>query len=282
MTIEQAGNADPTTFELHVADFLNPELTLSLEDQLETMSIFWHQLGHELPAFDQSIIDRLTHVAETNPALRIMPAPLLDLEGRATIIENAKAFRQNQFSKTEQGLWIPSSGTVYGELLPDPTNMMMTKTHSFPLVYRAPQGSDLIVGREPWIQAMTRAGKLTQAYNGTSWTAVVIDANPLSGREPHKSPGDLFSAIEPSVTPETMLGLHLLQHVSGTLEPNLAVNFVNEAVGKVRYTTSRLEALVEIAGVRWYGGHGRVRLGHWVADYYGDPTFGTPVAYNAL
>lgn len=263
----------PGTPELAVQAFIDPNVQIHLTQQLETMQEFWAKLGYSMVELGGVDTDLVCDAALANPTLRLVPAPLLDLAGRTQVVEAAKQFRGNCLSNSEEGLWIPNTGTVYGELLRDPTDMMRSKYFTYPLVYNGPDGVP-VIGRQAWIETMVDHGKLVQDEEGRHWTVSLLDVAVDAARHPDKSPGELFAATHATITPETVLTVHLLHQANGTPNTELAVNFANEAVGQVN-VDGAIEDIVEVSGVRWYAPVGRVRLGHWVGSYYPDKTFGT-------
>ncbi|HSW37020.1 MAG TPA: hypothetical protein VLG37_01470 [Candidatus Saccharimonadales bacterium] len=248
-------------------DFLNPDVSIDLETQLDVMTSFWKELGVVLRA-DLLIPHQRTHleqVLETHPGHRVVPTLLSQgnlADARSQLAEAAKgAFGKNQFHDSLSPLWTPDQSYLYGKLLADPDQPVKDGRKSYGLGYKMPDGS--VVGRDAYLPLLMNTGQIVEGNDGTLWTFPVMDVQVRAPRT-YESAGNLHALVSPTNTPEGLLAMQLLHQANGTPNPAWAVDFANEAVYELD-KNGKPKTLVSVAGVGWGPDGRQVCLGDWRA-----------------
>lgn len=265
-----AGEADAThgedqAFRDKVCDFLDPEVELSAESQIEFMREFWGKLGFEVPGLDEGQQAKLTETIERNPGKRVIPSPLLSVNWRKSVARDArKAFPAQQFNADGEALWTPDrTETLYGRLLRWPESAVNEDRISYGLRYKSPTGE--IVGREAFEKALLESGQAVRGANLDTWVFPVMDAQVHSKRTTYATASDLYKGVGPTEVPEALITMQILHQASGTPNRNRHVDFANEAIYELDHK-GKPKALVKVAGVSWGPGSHQVVLRAWSAD----------------
>lgn len=264
--------APETELEQRLPDFLNPSVELDVSDQLATMKEFWSALNVHVPELDAEQEATLESVLAANPDRRVVPSPLLDLNGRKQIAEDAKvSFGKADLHARPEAFWTPDEQWVFSKLLDDPESTIEEGKASYVLGYKTPAG-EVVGGREAYKAALIESGKAVVANDGTVWVFPVMDVQIRAPRT-LDSAGHLYDKVSATATPESHITMHLLQHANGTPSPDWEPDFVNEAVYEID-KKGKLIAPVGIACVDRFPLNRQVCLGFWHVDYRYDVRFG--------
>jgi hypothetical protein len=228
-TVAETTKTPETEFDTKLADFLRPNINMSFADQLWVQREFWGALGHELPSLSEEQQAKLQTKLEAHPTHRIMPAPLLDLDGRESIAEIAKeAFLKNSLSKRTSGLWTPYSSRRYGTLLVDPEATVHYDGTNYAMRYKTPSGIT-VMGRADYKNELEVAGQTVKGERNTPWTWSVMNVAVHSSRT-NTTARALYGKVDPTATPEAHIGMQLLHQANGTPNTAWGSDLVNEAV----------------------------------------------------
>lgn len=278
-TVAETAKTPETKFDAKLADFLNPNIRMSFADQLWVQREFWGTLGHELPSLSEEQQAKLQAKLEEHPTHRIMPAPLLDLDGRKAIAETAKeAFPKNSLSKTNSGLWAPDSSWIYGKLLADPEATVRDGSTNYAMRYKTPSGI-AVMGRADYKNELEVAGQTVKGERNTPWTWSVMDVAVRSPRT-NTTARTLHGKVTPTATPEAHIGMQLLHQANGTPNNTWEPDFVNEAIFGLD-KKGNIKALASVAGVLFYPSRRRVYLNYWGAGNQ-DDVFGVRAEESGL
>lgn len=243
-----------------VTNFLNPEVDLSLADQFETMADFWSELGLDVPRLTLTEQQKLSQSLETYPDRRVMPVPLLDLDSRQAMAEQAKtALPGNRFGSSV-ALWTPGESSIYGKLLRDPEATVKDGRNSYGLRYHTEDG---VITRSELVAKLTESGQAITAEDGTVWLFPVMDVRVKSPRQYTRAEA-LHRQAGITQIPESLITMQMLHQVNGTPNPDGEVDFTNEAVYELDKKAGAV-APVRVAGVRWYPDDRQVDLDTWRA-----------------
>ena len=264
-------------FQTSVHEFLASDTPLSAGEQLNTMHEFWQKLGLAAPALNQEQLERVQAKLETRPDRRVVPVPLLDLNGRKAVAERAKtAFPDSKFNSGYEALWTPDESWTYGKLLRDPESTVKDGRKSYGLRYHTEDG---VLSRSELVGKLKASGQAIEAEDGTVWLFPVMDVQVESPRE-YARADKLHATADITQVPEAPLTMQLLHQANGTPNANWSVDFTNEAVYELDKKGNPV-APVYVAGVFWYPLGRRVRLDRWDAGgMYGD--FGVRGAESGL
>ena len=249
-----------------LASYLLPELAVPARDQLAVMTEFWRVLGFEVPELKGAQVDELNRSLQDRPALRLVPSPLLLLDGREHVVRAARAaFPEAQFA--DDPFWTADANWTYGKLLRDPDHSVLDGTEQFALGYKGPNGRT-VIGRSLWIERMVQSGQAVVHSDGTPWVFPAVHLGSQDHRDPRRS-DQLLHGIDASVVPETYLLLQALWQIAGLPESAWHVDFANEAVYELD-RHGRPQSLMSLACIRWYTSSDQIFLGSWYAVYRRD------------
>ncbi|MEK7059422.1 MAG: hypothetical protein AAB971_01555 [Patescibacteria group bacterium] len=262
--VDQETSNEQDPFQVKLSQFLDPEVELTVLDQLEVVTEFLSKLGHKVPELTKAQQLNLLSRIEDNPSRRVMPTPLLDIKGRRALAERAKELPGQKFNPAYDALWTPGEGSVYGKLLNDPESVVRDDGKDYGLLYKTANGE--VVSREAYVASLIESGQAALAEDGTIWTFPVMDVRVRSERT-YGTAGNLHEQVDPIVAPESLLATQLLHQANGA--PNsawawAAVDFANEAVYELD-KKGNAKALVYVAGVGWYPYDRQVGLSYWGA-----------------
>lgn len=255
-----------TPFEAKSKTFLDPEATMSVTEQLDTMNEFWGELNWSMPVLSEENEQHLQTVLEANPGKRVVPTPLVDPYERVAIAEDAKAaFPKNEFTANGKALWTPDESWTYGKLLRSPESVVQEDRKKYALGYKTPDG--VVTTRSDYIESLIEAGQAVK-QGELVWTFPVTDVSVQSERT-YTTASKLHEATDPVETPESLIVTQLLHQANGTPNPNWAVDFANEAVYEVKEagkgSDKHIEfgAVVSVASVNWNPNYRRVLSVSW-------------------
>lgn len=249
-----------TELETRLPGFLNPNIKLGASDQLTTMREFWNTLGREVPELSAEQQGDLEVKLATHPDRRVVPTPLLSLMERKQTVETAKVFRKNQFSPTSSAIWTPDESGLYGKLLVNPEATVQDGKKSYGMFYKTDTNGAL-VKREAYIAGLVASGKAVTSPDGTTWVFPVMDVQTNAPRT-REYASKLHADVSPTMTPEALITMQLLQQANGTPNSRWEPDFANEAVYELDKHDAP-KALVEAAGVVWVPGARQVDLSVW-------------------
>ena len=257
-----------TELETRLPGFLNPNIKLGASDQLSTMREFWNTLGREVPELSAEQQGDLEVKLATHPDRRVVPTPLLSLMERKQTVETAKVFRKNQFSPTSSAIWTPDESWLYGKLLVNPEATVQDGKKSYGMLYKT-DANGTLVKREAYIAGLVASGKAVTSPDGTVWVFPVMDVQTNAPRT-REYASKLHAKVSPTMTPEALITMQLLQQANGTPNSRWEPDFANEAVYELDKHDAP-KALVRAAGVLWNPDGRRVRLDDWYGGRrYGD------------
>jgi hypothetical protein len=278
-----AGEIDSTGFEEivfknKVESFIGSDSDMDMKEQLEFMNEFWQRLDMTPPNLSDEQKTKIADTLEQNPNRRLIPTPLLDVQGRKDIADRAhSAFPSQKFTSSGSALSIPDESDIYGKLLRDPDGTVKDGSDSYGLVFKLPDGGQ-VVGHTNFVNAMVENGQAIRGEDGIVWIYPVMDVRVSSPRSLDNAK-KLYEQVDPTVTPDSNLSVQLLHQAAGTPFIGLNVDFANEAVFKLD-DAGKPEVFVDAASMYWSGYH-QVRLGIWRGNNrYGN--FGVRAAKNSI
>jgi hypothetical protein len=272
--------ADETLPKKEIKCFLNASIEMSSERQLDVVRQFWEVLGCKMPELDEKQKAALNNTIERNPFMRVMPAPLLDINGCKTIAERARSAFRNQhlFAIRQNVLWTPNeSYMIHAKLLKDPESIVKEGRVSYGIRYKSPDSGELLT-KDRFGARLRKIGKGIEA-DGVTWVFPVMDVRVQSERICAPA-GALHQKVEPTVVPEVLIGMQLLHRASGTPNSDYHVDFANEAIYKLDKKDVP-KTPVHVTSVYWYPNDRRVVLLYWHADSQNED-FGVRAAENGL
>jgi hypothetical protein len=247
----------------YLASYLLPDPAMTARDQLAVMTAFWRVLGFEVPELQDAQVDELSRNLRDRPWLRVVPSPLLLLDGREHMVRAASAaFPAAQFA--DDPFWTADANWTYGKLLRDPDHSVLDGTEQFALGYKDPNGRT-VIGRSLWIERMVQCGQAVVHSDGTPWVFPAVHLGSQDHRDPRRS-DQLLDGIDASVVPETYVLLQALWQIAGLPESAWHVDFANEAVYELD-RHGRPRSLMSLACIRWYTSSDQIFLGSWYAVY---------------
>ncbi|HEX5456494.1 MAG TPA: hypothetical protein VFW77_03965 [Candidatus Saccharimonadales bacterium] len=271
---------DQTMLKNKVEGFIDPDSDMDLDEQLGVMAEFWQNLGMNSPELSDEQKASIADTMEKNPGKRVVPTPLLDLKGRQDIATLARGlFPANKFNVSRDPLWVPDETRRYGRLLRDPDGKVKEDRTIYGLGYKLPNGEQA-VGRTHFIDAMADSGQAVAGDDGTVWVYPVIDVSVDRPRSKDKTV-DLYEAVDPTVTPDTVIALQLLHQVNGTPHFRPDVDFANEAIF-VLSTRGNPKSLARVAGVYWSSERRVLDLDDWDPADRNGRRFGVRAAESGL
>jgi hypothetical protein len=271
---------DEIVFKNRVESFIDPNSNkdMGTEEQLEFMDEFWQRLDMIPPKLSDEQKAKVADTLGQNPNKRVVPTPLLDMQGRKDITDRARsAFPSQKFTSSGSALSIPDESDIYGQLLRNPDGKVKEGGDSYGLGFRLPDGEQ-VVGRTNFVGAMVEVGQAVEGENGLVWIYPVMDVRVSSPRSLDNA-RKLYEQANPTVTADSNLSVQLLHQAAGTPFIGLNVDFANEAIFKLD-DGGKPEAFVDAASIYWSGYH-QVRLGIWGGNNrYGN--FGIRAATSGL
>jgi hypothetical protein len=295
--------AEQLAFRENVGDFLDPEVELDLDAQLEITTELYSQLGYTPPELDDSQKATLQKTLEANPGKRVVPTPLLNLEERIAIVDRAQDLPAQQFDTdrlADDGhlLWVPEAG-LYRKLLDDPDSTYTDDRDpriTYELLYKIGDGD--VTDRAGYIDWLKRTEQAVEDEYGTIWTYPVSEVQVKSDRT-DTTAGDLHEAVDPLVSPELLIVTQLLHQANGTPDSKWQSDFANEAIYAFyelsEFNETELEQLdiddedrklgrklERVARIRWDVGYRYIALGGVDADKRTDKRFGIRRAISGL
>jgi len=263
-----------------VEEFLDAEQGMDVEQQLDVMVKFWGRLGFNVPKLSTEQRRVLESVTAARPDWRVVPTPLLDLNGRQEVAERAKLV----FLNAETGfgrnaaLWTPDENWTYGKLLRSREGVIKEGRDSYGLGYKTPDGK-VAIGQTAYAAALWQAGETVVGEDGKIWTFPVMDVRVRSERT-STSAGELLKKVDPIVTPESLITTQLLHQAARNPNSTWEVDFANEAVYKLGKKGEAV-APVRVASVVWNPYARQVNLYRWGSGDQRD-SFGVRGAASGL
>jgi len=292
MAVGEQVTKPETELEKALPGFLDPEVKLSANQQLEVNARLWNELGVAMPGLTEEQSSKLEAVAAENPDKRIVAAPLLNFDDRNGVAEAAKQnFAKSQFDEKASALWTPVETFLYGKLSHDPSAVVADGKDRYALGFKAPDGT--IVSQADYEASLKAAGIAVTAEDGRTWVFSVMDVRVQSPRQ-NDTAARIHSTLGPTATEDSFLATQLLHQANGTPNPYWTVDFANKGVYKVTVENEGQENqrvvyadkkgrtnLVRVAGVGWDPGNRQVGSDYWWARSRGDD-FGARAEVSGL
>jgi hypothetical protein len=272
---EAAAEADP--FQTGIHEFLTSDTPLNAGEQLNIMSEFWQKLGLTAPVLNKEQLKRVRGKLEAHPDRRVVAVPLLGLNDRKAVTEQAKnAFPHSKFNSGYAALWAPDESWTYGKLLRDPESTVKEGRKSYGLRYSTEGGA---VSRSELVETLKESGRAVEADDGTVWLFPVMDVQVQSPRE-YARADKLHAAADITQVPEAIITMQLLHQANGTPNPNWHVDITTEAVYELDKKGNPV-APVSVASGGWDPSGRQVGLRRWSAGRQ-DGDFGVRGAESGL
>jgi hypothetical protein len=255
-----------TNLLFSVSEFLDGSRSMTAQEQVTFLQSFWGVLGHDMPLPSNEQLSELQAKLDRNPGQRIMLAPLLDLDGRKAVVEAARRFPKNQFTKTATALWTPGPSWVFGRLLEDPMSTTKDGKTTFGLRYKAATNANglTVVTRKDYQESLTTQGKTLSGEHGVVWTVSVTDVQKDTDRTYSRADRLFIDRVHPTQTPELELATVLMHQANGDPNTRWDVNFVNEAIYPINRNGEVAKAVPSrVASVYWYQDSRQVDLDRW-------------------
>ncbi|HET7673557.1 MAG TPA: hypothetical protein VFK11_03540 [Candidatus Saccharimonadales bacterium] len=267
-------------FKNKVESFINPdsEMDMGIKEQLEFMDEFWQRLDMAPPELSDDQKAKIADTLEKNPNNRLLPTPLLDLEGRKDIADRARStFPSQKFTSSGSALSVPDESNIYGQLLKNPDGRVKDGDDNYGLGFKLPDGEQ-IIGRTNFVNAMVENGQAIEDENGIVWIYPVMDVRVSSPRSLDNA-RKLYEQVDPTGTSDSNLSVQLLHQAAGKPFIGFNVDFANEAVFKLD-DDGKPKALVDVVSMYW-SGYQQVQLGIWRGNNrYGN--FGVRAAKSGI
>lgn len=253
-----------TELEIQLPDFLNPEVSLDISDQLAIMSEFWQTLGYELPKLGAVKKKRLEAVIEAHPDRRVVPTPLLNAHRRKQIGELARInFAKSSFNPNYEAVCMQDISHVYGKLVADPEATVCYRRNDYGLFYQTPDGK--LQKRDAYVDALLVAGSAV-GVGGVVWTFPVVDTQ-VNAPRTYQRANKLLSRASPTNSPELQVVIRLLHQANGTANAEWEVDFVNEGVYELDKRGNPIAWIPVIGtGVSWDPYLSQICMSYWYAD----------------
>jgi len=212
--------------------FLDGSQQIEAADQLGAITEFWGGLGFQVPDLSTAQLDSLRAAVEEHPDHRVVPAPLLGIDGRYAMVAGLGEI-PGAPEDVSARLWTPLDSEVgfdgYKHLIrhpnrtadvPDPVSYPSGPTIGSSIEYihagmRYRTPDDECVNRRKFSRALRKSGHGVEGDGRTTWTFPVMDVS-LELDGPRVPRADILRSIEPTLTAEALLTLKMLHRLAGT------------------------------------------------------------------
>lgn len=242
-------------FKDQVDHFLSPKSRLDTINQLAIMREFWDRFGYSVPGLSEPQQAKLTYIANLHPSCRVVPTPLLTINGRQALIHRAS-------EPADQPPEMLDKTLTYNQLLINPGEDISIGRNSFGLRYKTLV--DGVVNREEYLTSLKAAGQTITAEDGTVWTFPVMDVRVRNRRTKGLVSRLLLESVDPTVTTEALIATRLLHLINGERSDKQMVDIANEAVYELHKTD---DELARVVGVELNPtSHRRIQVDVWKVD----------------
>jgi hypothetical protein len=224
------------------------------------MDAFYGRLDKTPPKLTESQLDTLRVALAANPGKRIVPTPLLDLEGRQAITESARNLPCQQFNPNEAALWVPEEGAFYGKFLRNPDRVEAKNNDismTYGLRYKTIDGQ--LTGRRGYINSLLETGQAVIAEDGSVWTYPLTDVH-VQNERTEDTAAHLHDVVDPLASPELLIVTNLLHQTSGKINRDWWLDVANEAIYELEEDAVAARALYRVANVHFDMNNGQLRL----------------------
>ena len=222
--------------------FLDHEGPIPVYDQLKLMSEFWAMAGYKVPTLSEDQVTMLDSILEVFPGYRVIPAPLLDSDGREELVTRFTGRLKEAVDVKEDGDWRLDTSGVYGRLLDHPEKSITEEGHasaSFKYSLRYKTSGGELVSRKDYISGLKKTGQSIKGANGIRWTFPVVDVRSERKQTGRSNVSDIYAghnpfdtrlSVSPASTTESMLAVHLLHQANRTPNYRPETDLSNESV----------------------------------------------------
>lgn len=262
-----------------LSQFLDPEITVPLDDQLELMGLFLAERGRTIPTLDADEKLSISAQLSARPGHRVIPTPLLDLNGRRELAtahqealgieQDGKAFLVNGQYRYRYDMQMGSPDRIHRD----------DGWSTFRLGYKTPSGE--VLPYDEYTQTLLESGQAKRSEDGTIWIFPVIEVqnidtrnNTQDGRELTENP-DLHAS-----NAETLMVIQLLHLANGTASEERFRDITNEGIYYVNSDGS-LGLHERVTCLDWFPDRNGVSLVDFNASY-DSKLFGVRSGTNGL
>lgn len=249
------------SFVAQVERFVDPSEQIDAPDQLEVIYEFWTKVGVPLPPLLNSPrMHALQLAAEAHSDKRIVPAPLLGVQGRAKMVESLGNIAGGEGAVDR--LWTPLEEP--GEegrqrLIRKPEKDTRAGSRSIGMRYKTPDFR--YANRKEYMQALLESGKAVGDAKRGVWTYPVMEVR-LDLDHGAGVGADMIRRVEPTLTVESLIALRLIHRLAGAQSESLTIDAANEGMFWLERGDPR--GLDSIAGVSLtIDGSTQVNLGYY-------------------
>ena len=223
-----------------IADFLNPEVFLRAEEQLDIIYYFLGELGLTVPEISKEQLALLDRAADGNRDRILVPTPLCSnlLGARKAMTERAGQAFSGLSQSTDDGdahaLLIPLTSLHHNLALKDPKEIIGEYDYRTKISYRTADGS--IVDREVYLESLVKSGdavKIIEDNETTYWIFPLMELQTSSANKTPQRAGEQLLRASHVATPESLIIMQLLHRVIGTKPSEEIVRICNEFICQV-------------------------------------------------
>lgn len=232
--------------------FVNaPHISLPAEAQLKFMGDTLIDLGgYNVPDLSRRQASVMETMTDKYHQRRVIPTPLLDIEGRQAIAEAARVFPAQQFDPNESALRLPDEGTVYAKLVQDLGATVEDEGIYYVVRYKTPDlGLGRLDDRTNYKAGLKEANQAIEE-DGVTWTFPVMDVRIKTPRE-EQTARELYANVRPVASPESLILTAILHQAAGTPNPDGDIDFANEAVYASNEQGRSSRSLEYVSTIRW-------------------------------
>lgn len=212
-------------------DFIGSVEHIGASEQLAFTELFWKQLNHIQPQLNDEQKAVLDTKLQQNPDARVVPAPLLTLDGRKSITETAKfKLLDHRFAKGHTAFLEPEESSSYSLLLQNPAHLLDSQSDfRFDLGYNTASGN--VVNRDDYKTSLLARGDGVEDADGLVWVFPIIqNLSTTRGLSLNNKDVGEHDGLHFLRTPESAIALLLLQQIGGKFDNIPKTELCNEAI----------------------------------------------------
>ena len=249
-------------FRKQLLVFMNIDSELGSWEQQDFMKVFWDKLGYEVPNPSSAMQSDLDNFIVKNPNQRIIPTPLLDLNGRKELANNGQKLFRNKYNHSDKLLWTPDETSLYSKLLSNPNQTISNENSTYEVLYKT--DSLELLGRSQYIDYLVNTKRVTIDQSGMAWSFPIMDIR-ASDNLQNESVRTIYEQANTILTPEALIVTHIINQASGIHLQDYVIDLANEAI----YSTNKdqqTRSMNLVTGVYWDPDYYQINLCYWNPD----------------